>query len=120
MLAVGGKTTQIIKRAIDPLQRAQVVEMCQNNKFSLMIDESNDHICNKGLVLLVRAAETSRVHTRFLDMPVVNVGGGENILKRFQSCFIHILANRAHAKFEVKNKSFRALSRIFFRNLICL
>ena len=36
------------------------------------------------------------------------------ILKRFQSCFIHILANRAHAKFEVKNKSFRALSRIFF------
>ena len=33
-----GKTYQIIKRAIDPLQRAQVVEMCQNNKFSLMID----------------------------------------------------------------------------------
>ena len=36
------------------------------------------------------------------------------ILKRFQSCFIHILANRARAKFEVKNKSIRALSRIFF------
>ena len=43
------------------------------------------------------------------------------ILKRFQSCFIHILANCASAKFEVKNKSFRALSRIFFfRNLTCL
>ena len=43
------------------------------------------------------------------------------ILKRFQSCFIHILANRTRAKFEVKNKLFRALSRIFFfRNLTCL
>ena len=39
------------------------------------------------------------------------------ILKRFQSCFIHILANPARAKFEVKNKSFRALSRIFFQKL---
>ena len=39
------------------------------------------------------------------------------ILKRFQSCFIHILANRAHAKFEVKNKLFCALSRIFFQKL---
>ena len=37
------------------------------------------------------------------------------ILKRFQSCFIHVLANRMRAKFEVKNKSFRALSRIFFQ-----
>ena len=36
------------------------------------------------------------------------------LLKRFQSCFKHILANRVRAKFEVKNKSFRALSRIFF------
>ena len=35
------KTTQWM--AIDPLQRAQVVKMCQNNNFLLMIDESNDH-----------------------------------------------------------------------------
>ena len=42
------------------------------------------------------------------------------ILKRFQSCFIHILANPPRPKFEVKNKSIRALSRIFFRNLTCL
>ena len=85
-----GKTTQIIKRAIDPLQRAKVVEMCQNNKFSLMIDESNDHNCDKGLVILVRAAETSRVHTRFLDMPVVNVGSGENIFNAIDIVFRYI------------------------------
>ena len=86
-----GKTTQIIKRAIDPLQRAKVVEMCQNNKFSLMIDESNNHNCDKGLVILVRAAETSRVHTRFLDMPVVNVGSGENIFNAIDIVFRYIV-----------------------------
>ena len=49
------------------------------------------------------------------SLRIVNI-----ILKRFQPCFIHILANRAREKFEVKNKSFRELSRIFFRNLTCL
>ena len=44
-----------------------------------MIDESHDHNCEKGLVIIVRAAETSRVNTRFLDMPIVNVGSNENI-----------------------------------------
>ena len=39
------------------------------------------------------------------------------ILNRFQSCFIHILANGPRANFEVKNKSFRALSHIFFQKL---
>ena len=34
-----------------------------------------------------------------------------------QEADIHILANRTRAKFEVKNKSFRALSRIFFQKL---
>ena len=85
------KSTQIIKRAIDPLQRAEVVQRCQNSKFLLLIDESNDHNCEKGLVILVRAAETTGVATRFLDMPIVNVGSGENIFNAIDAVFRYMI-----------------------------
>ena len=36
------------------------------------------------------------------------------ILKRFKSCFIHILANRAHAKIEVKTSRSARCPAFFF------
>ena len=39
------------------------------------------------------------------------------VRKRFQSCFIHILANRARAKFEVKTSRSALCPAIFFQKL---
>ena len=45
-----------------------------------MLDESNDKI-NKSCIILVRLLdpELGNVCTRFLDMPVVNIGTAQNI-----------------------------------------
>ena len=80
------KSTQIVKRAIDPIQREKVVQLCQD-KFSLLIDESNDNNSEKGLVILVRVTEESGVVTRFLDMPIVNIGTGDNIFNAIDRTF---------------------------------
>ena len=48
--------------------------------FSIMLDESNDKI-DKSCIILVRVLdpEVGNVCTRFLDMPVVNIGTAQNI-----------------------------------------
>ena len=64
------------------------------------------------LISLAMAKHKNKIHKTTKVMASLRI---QNIiLKRFQSGFKHILANRARAKFEVKNKSFRTLSRIFF------
>jgi hypothetical protein len=70
------KTTQIVKGAIAPVKTEPVVEMCRNQPFSLLIDESNDVGADKNLVILVRLADGTlgKAVTRFLDMPVCNIG----------------------------------------------
>uniref|UniRef100_H3ALC1 HAT C-terminal dimerisation domain-containing protein n=1 Tax=Latimeria chalumnae TaxID=7897 RepID=H3ALC1_LATCH len=82
-----GKVTQIIKKALDPIQHLRVVEHCQNHMFFLLIDESNDQSSDKGLVMLVRVTNENRVVTRFLDMPIVNIGTGKNIFDAIDKCF---------------------------------
>ena len=51
-----------------------------------MMDESNDKT-NKSCIILVRAfdSQTSEVHTRFLDMPVVNIGTAKNLFEALKS-----------------------------------
>ena len=48
------KTTMIVKKALAPRLDANVVQLCQNNKFSLLTDESNDQGGGKKMVILVK------------------------------------------------------------------
>ena len=68
------KTTAIVKEAISPYFHNKAVNnLC--NPFSILMDESNDKV-NKSCIILVRVLDDTvgDVRTRFLDMPVVNVG----------------------------------------------
>ena len=51
-----------------------------SNPFSVLMDESNNKQ-DKSCIVLVKVldAELSNVKTRFLDMPVVNIGTAENL-----------------------------------------
>ena len=48
--------------------------------FSIMMDESNDKI-DKSCIILVRVFESGLgdTCTRFLDMPIVNIGTAQNL-----------------------------------------
>lgn len=73
------KTTAIVKTALAPYFQQKVLHnMC--NPFSIMMDESNDKT-NKSCIILVKVLDTNLgdVRTRFLDMPVVNIGTAENL-----------------------------------------
>ena len=51
-----------------------------SNPFSIMMDESNDKT-DKSCVILVRVLDPAvgYVRTRFIDMPVVNIGTAQNL-----------------------------------------
>lgn len=72
----------IVKNCLDPTYRDQVVDHCRKYKFSLLIDESTDYGCDTCLVVLVRYFDIQRwAITRFLHMPVCNVGTGDAIFE---------------------------------------
>ena len=79
------KTTAIVKGALAPTFLQATVES-MSYPFSVMMDESNDKT-NKSCIILVRAfdSQTSKVHTRFLDMPVVNIGTAQNLFEALES-----------------------------------
>lgn len=54
-----------------------------------MIDESNDKE-NKSCIILARIldAEVGNVKTRFLDMPIVNIGTAANIFSALNMAWI--------------------------------
>ena len=75
------KTTAIVKEAISPyFHKKAVNNLC--NPFSILMDESNDKV-NKSCIILVRVLDDTvgDVRTRFLDMPVVNVGTALNLFR---------------------------------------
>ena len=77
------KTTAIVKEALAPHFPSKVTRA---NSFSILMDESNDKT-DKSCIILVRMFD-SRVgdsRTRFLDMPVVNVGTAVNIFTALKS-----------------------------------
>lgn len=73
------KTTAIIKEALAPHFLNETIKN-MSYPFSLMMDESNDKT-DKSCIILVRVFDPvlCDIRTRFLDMPVVNVGTARNL-----------------------------------------
>ena len=78
-----------VVETLAPEADTQVTELLQMNNFSLMIDESNDRGQNKQLVILARVydKEVEKVVTKFIDMPVCNLGTGLNIFNTIDKVF---------------------------------
>ena len=74
------KTTAIVKTALAPHFQDIAVQNMKCNPFSIMMDESNDKT-DKSCIILIRVLDTEKgdICTRFLDMPVVNIGTAENL-----------------------------------------
>ena len=83
------KTTHIINRAIAPAFDETITNMCKTEKFSIMVDESNDHRDQKAMTVLVRVLDrdVQKISTRFLDIPICNIGTGANLF----SCLNEVL-----------------------------
>ena len=81
------KTTAIVKQALAPYFTEKVVSS-MSNPFSLLMDESNDK-ANKSCIILVRVLDSQieDVRTRFLDMPIVNVGTAANLFQALKMSF---------------------------------
>ena len=86
------KTTMIVKKSLAPSVDAHVVELCRNGKFSLLIDESNDQGGEKTLVILVRVFDSAigKAVTRFVDIPICNIGTSASIFDAVNKCFRYI------------------------------
>ena len=107
------KTAAIIKEVLSPhFQRNLVTNL--SNSFSIMIDESNDKV-NKSCIILVRLLdpELGNVCTRFLDMPVVNIGTAQYIFRAlkeplqkhgldFAKAVIHVRHSQCHERLQIR------------------
>ena len=72
------KTAAIIKRALAPHYMKKTLHVMSS--FYSMMDESNDKT-EKSCIVLVRVMDSvGDIHTRFLDMPIVNVGTARNLV----------------------------------------
>ena len=73
------KTTVIVKEALSP-HYLKVTTDSMSNPFSIMTDELNDKT-DKSCIILVRVLDPAvgDVRTRFIDMPVVNIGTAQNL-----------------------------------------
>ena len=77
------KTAAVVSEAFAPHYKQPIISNLSMNPFSIQMDESNDST-DKSCIILVRIFdnEVGNVRTRFLDMPVVNIGTAQNILKQ--------------------------------------
>lgn len=84
------KTTHIINRALAPTMNDRITSLCKTEKFSLMVDESNDHRDDKCVTILVRVLDRTvkRISTRFVDLPVCNIGTGANLFNTLNEVFM--------------------------------
>ena len=75
------KTAAIIKEALSPHYLEKTL-MDMSKFFSLLMDESNDKT-DKSCIILVRLLDSDEgdVRTRFLDMPIVNIGTAQNLFR---------------------------------------
>ena len=75
------KTAAVITDGLAPYFHAKTVSNL-STPFSILIDESNDKV-DKSCIILVKLLEPElgNVCTRFLDMPVVNIGTAVNIFR---------------------------------------
>lgn len=79
------KATAIVKEALSPHFLKKTTENL-SNPFSILTDESNDKT-DKSCIILVRVFDSDfgNVSTRFLDMPVVNIGSAKNLFEALKS-----------------------------------
>ena len=81
------KTAAIIKGAFAPHYSDKMLEnLKKSGPFSVMMDESNDKT-DKSCIILIRILDhdVGDVRTRFLDMPVVNIGTARNLFDALKS-----------------------------------
>ena len=76
------KTTCIVTGALNPYFSKPVFTACQENPFSILCDEGTDHD-DKNFAILVRLWDDQlcKPVTRFLDMPVCNIGTAEKLFE---------------------------------------
>jgi hypothetical protein len=84
------KTTHIVNQALGPYFDNKVTALCKNEKFSIMIDESNDKGDDKMLTILIRVYDETiqKISTRFLGIPTCNIGTGERIFNCLNEVFM--------------------------------
>ena len=70
----------IIKGALQPHYTEPVIKHCKNNPFFILCDEGND-VDDKNFAILVHLWDEmlGKPVTRFLDMPIFNIGTAENL-----------------------------------------
>lgn len=74
------KTAAIIKGALAPHHTETMLDnLKKSGPYSVMMDESNDKT-NKSCIILIKILdhEIGDVRTKFLDMPIVNIGNARN------------------------------------------
>ncbi len=83
------KATNIVTKVLAPEAEKKVTQLCRSQKFSILMDESNDRGDSKCVAILVRTYDTVvlQVNTFFLAMPICNVGNGENLFMCLQEVF---------------------------------
>ena len=72
------KMAAIVSEAFAPHYKQPIISNLSTNQFSILMDESNDSTDNSCIIL---DNEVGKVRTRFLDMPVINIGTAENIFE---------------------------------------
>ncbi|XP_054601663.1 uncharacterized protein [Nothobranchius furzeri] len=80
------KSTQLIKGAIAAELDEELARTCRSQPFSLMCDESNNRKTDKEFVILTRLYDeaTLQVATKFMEMPICNVGNAENLYEKLR------------------------------------
>ncbi|CAC5413355.1 KCNT1 [Mytilus coruscus] len=83
------KTTHIVTQALAPHWDNKVTDMCKEEKFAVMIDESNDKGDNKKLNILVRVYNTTlqKIATHFVGIPTCNIGNSDSIFRCLDKVF---------------------------------
>jgi hypothetical protein len=75
------KMTHVLTKAIALHVDKRVQELCRSEKYSIMVDESNDRGGEKVMCILVRVLDRTvmKVSIRFLGLPTCNIGTGANL-----------------------------------------
>ncbi|XP_052212161.1 uncharacterized protein LOC127831212 [Dreissena polymorpha] len=83
------KATNIVTKVLAPEAEKKVTHLCRSQKFSILMDESNDRGDSNYVAILVRTYDKDvlQVNTFFLAMPICNVGNGENLFMCLQEVF---------------------------------
>ena len=94
------ETAAIVKEALAPHYHKEVVNNL-SYPFYILMDELNDKV-NKSCIILVKVldSEIGDVRTRFLDMPVVNIGKTQNVKASLGKCGLDFSAAVAFQRYE--------------------